>query len=143
MVGAAASGLGALGSIAGGNQQAAVSKAQAAQYELQARQEELRGREQADQIRRSLQASLASQNAIFRARGISTSTGTPVTLGTVSRTAASRDIDNAMFNSGMSATANRLQGVQSRIEGRSAKATGYTSAATKLYGARDSFGSLI
>lgn len=137
------SAFGALGQIVGGNQQAAVSKAQAAQYALSARQEELKGREQADMIRRSLQASLASQNAIYAARGVSTRTGTPVTIGNVSRTEASRDIETAQFNAGMSAGAERLRATQAKIEGKSAKTAGYSAAATKLYGARDSFGSLI
>lgn len=133
----------AFGAISGGLQQAAISKAQAQQYQLQARQEELRGREEADRIRRTLQANLATQNAIFSARGISPNSGTPVTLGTASRTAASRDIETAQFNASQAAGASRSRAAQSRIEGSAAKTAGYTTAATRLYGSRDSFGSLI
>jgi hypothetical protein len=113
------------GQISGGGQQAAIAKAQAQQYELAAKQEELRGREQADNIRRSLQSSLASQRAIFGARGISLNSGTPRILSAESSNAASRDIDTARFNAGQSAFALRSQGAQARIEGKAAKMGGY------------------
>lgn len=122
----------AFGSIMGGNQQAAVYKAQAQQSELSARQEELKGREQADKIRRSLQATLSSQNAAFAARGISLTSGTPVNIGNVSRTEAARDIETAMFGAGMASAAERGQAGQYRMSGRVARTSGYTNAAMSL-----------
>lgn len=122
----------AFGSIMGGNQQAAVYKAQAQQSELSARQEELKGREQADKIRRSLQATLSSQNAAFAARGISLTSGTPVNIGNVSRTEAARDIENAQFGAGMASAAERGQAGQYRMSGRAARTSGYTNAAMSL-----------
>lgn len=129
----------AFGSIMGGQQQSAVYKAQAAQYELSAKQEELRGREQADKIRRSLQATLASQNAAFGARGISTRSGTPVSLARGSMTEAGYDINLAQFGAGQSSAALRSQAGQSRVSASVAKTSGYTSAATSIY----KYGSLL
>lgn len=125
--------VGAVGSVMGGQQQASAYKAQARQSELAAKQEELRGREQADNIRRSLQATLASQNAAFAARGISPFTGTPLALSTESRNQASRDIDIARFGAGQAAGALRGQAGQQRIEASSARTSGYTQAASMLY----------
>ena len=120
-------------SIIGGGQQAAAYKAQAAQNELAARQAELQRRDQADKIRRSLQATLASQNAAFAARGISLSSGSPVSLGNVSRNEASYDLQVAQFGSGMTAAAERGNAAQNRISAKSAKVAGYGQAATALY----------
>ncbi len=125
--------------LMGGSQQAAVYKAQGVQNELAARQEELRGRDQADKIRRSLQATLASQNAAFASRGISLASGTPVNLGNVSKNEASYDIQLAQFGSGMSAAAERGNAAQNKMSAGAAKIAGYGSAATSLYKA----GSLI
>lgn len=120
------------GQISGGGQQAAIAKAQAQQYELAAKQEELKGREQADNIRRSLQASLASQRAIFGARGIAQGSGTVRRLASESMTAASRDIDIARFGAGQQAGALRSQGAQARIEGSAARTAGYMGAVKTL-----------
>lgn len=142
VVGAGLTAASAFGSIMGGSQQNAVYKAQAQQYELSARTEELKGREQADKIRRGLQATLASQNAAFAARGISLSSGTPINLGNVSKSEASKDIEDAQFNASMAAGADRLSAVQSRISGKAAVTSGYGSAASTLFSSK-SFGSLI
>lgn len=123
----------ALSSVAGGMQGAAVSKAQSRQAELAARQEELRGREQADKIRRGLSASLASQNAIFAARGISPYTGTPQTIAGQSATQASYDIDIARFGATQSAGALRSQAGQYAIEGKAKMTSGLISGGRKLY----------
>lgn len=122
----------AAGSILGGQQQASVYKAQAQQSQLSARQEELKGRDQADKIRRSLQATLASQNAAFSARGISLNSGTPTNLARTSMNAASSDIQTAQFGAGMSAAAERGQAAQYKISAGAAKVSGYTSAAKPL-----------
>lgn len=133
----------AFGSIMGGQQQNAVYQAQARQSELAAKQEELKGREQADKIRRSLQATLASQNAAFAARGISLTSGTPVKLANVSSTEAAQDIENAQFGASMAAAAERGQAGVYRMSGKSAITSGYANAAFGLYGGKKSFGSLL
>ena len=126
-------GLSVASALSGGSQQSAMYKAQAAQSELAARQEELKGRDQADKIRRSLQSTLASQNAAFAARGISLNSGTPVSLGAQSKNDASYDIQVAQFGSGMSAAAERGNAAQNRISAKSAKISSYGTAATSLY----------
>jgi hypothetical protein len=110
---------------------------------MTAKQEELRGRQQADSIRRALQQNLATQRAVFSARGVNPNTGTPLVLSQQSETAAGRDIETAMFNSGMGAAQNRLAASQQRIEGKAAITSGYMKAADTLYGGRDMFGSLL
>jgi hypothetical protein len=129
----ALTGFSVLGAISGGNQQASAYKAQAQQSQLAARQEELKGRQQADNIRRSLQATLASQNAAFSARGISLASGTPANLANVSKNEASNDIQIAQFGAAQSAEANRSQAGQSKLQASSAKIAGYTQAATSAY----------
>lgn len=131
-VGSLLSGVSAIGSILGGNQQAATANAQAKQYELSARTEELKGREQADNIRRSLQATLATQRATFSARGVSNLGGTPVNLAGVSSSNAGRDIQLAQFGAGQSADQARAQAGQSRVDASTAKIAGYTSAASTI-----------
>lgn len=133
----------AFGSIMSGQQQAGVYKAQAVQSELAAKTEELKGRQQADTIRRSLQATLASQNAAFAARGISLASGTPVNIGNVSKSNASRDIQTAQFGAGTAAAAERGTAATQRMSASAAKTTGYTTAATSLYAGKNTFGSLI
>lgn len=122
----------AISSIMGGQQGAAVSKMQSQQAQLAARQEELKGRETAASIRRNLSASLASQNAIFAARGIAPS-GTPMTIANESKSAAARDIDLARFGAGQSAGALRTQAQQYQIEGQAKKIGGFADAAKSFY----------
>ncbi len=133
----------AIGQVSAGMQSSAIYKAQAQQYQLAAKQEELRGREQADRIRRALQKDLASQNAIFSARGIATGTGTPVTLARKSMTEAGADIETAMFSAGQSAGAFRSQAGQSRISAGASKSAGLIGAAETIYRNKDAFGSLL
>lgn len=133
----------AFGQIQAGRAASAESKFTARQYELSARAEELKGREQADKIRRSLQATLASQNAAFASRGISLGTGTPVALAGVSKTEASRDIENAQFGANVSAAAERGNAAQARITARTEAMKGYTGAAGALYSGRNTLPSLI
>jgi hypothetical protein len=122
----------AFSSIAGGSQGAAVSKAQSRQAELTAKQEELRGRESAARIRSSLASSLASQNAIFGARGIGFS-GTPQVLSNESTAQASRDISIAQFGAAQSAGAQRSQAQQFQIEGQAKRTAGFIDAGKSLY----------
>lgn len=128
-VGTAAS---VFGQISAGRQQSAIASAQAHQYELAARQEELKGREQADNIRRSLQSSLASQRAIFSARGINPTSGTPARLAGESSTAAARDIDIARFGAGQQAEQLRSTAAQVRLEGKAARSGSYMGAVSTL-----------
>lgn len=126
----------AFGQIMGGYQSGAVYKAQAQQAELAAKQEELKGREQADKIRRGLQATLASQNAAFAARGISSASGTPIVLGNVSRTEAARDIETAQFGANIGAAALRGEASQYRMMRRQAVGSGYIGAGSSLAGSK-------
>jgi hypothetical protein len=121
------------GQFKSGQMASVQAKAQSDQYELSARQEELKGRDQADRIRRSLQATLASQNAAFASRGINLGSGTPVALGNVSKSEASRDIELAQFGTGMNAAAERGNAAQARMSGKAAKIESYTNMATSLY----------
>ena len=123
----------AFGAISGGQQENTAYKAQAKQSELAARAEELRGRDQAVKIRNNLQATLASQNAAFAARGISLNSGTPVNLGNVSKTQASQDVQTAQFGSGMAAEAERGTAAQQRMSGKAAVTKGYMNAASTIY----------
>ena len=133
----------AFGQVQSGMQQAAVFKGQSRQYELAARQEELRGREQADRIRRSLQANLASQNAIFAARGVAPTSGSAVGIANRSRTEAGLDIENTMFNAGQSSYQQRAQAQQAKMQGSAARTSGYMKAAQTFAGSSDAFGSLL
>ena len=126
----------AFGQIAGGFQENAVYKAQARQSELAAKAEELKGREQADKIRRALQATLASQNAAFAARGISGVSGTPVRLGSVSSNEAARDIELAQFGGQYSGATERAQARIYRASGRSSITKGLAGAGFSLIGNR-------
>lgn len=122
----------AISSIMGGQQGAAVSKMQARQAELAAKQEELKGRETAATIRRQLNASLASQNAIFAARGIAPG-GTTQTLVNESSSAAARDIEIARFGASQSASALRSQAQQYQVEGSAKKLSGFADAGKSFY----------
>lgn len=120
------------GSIAGGFQGAAVSKMQTRQAELAAKQEELKGRETAATIRRQLNASLASQNAIFAARGIAPG-GTTQTISNESSSQAARDIEIARFGAAQSAGALRSQAQQYQVEGSAKKLSGFADAGKSFY----------
>ena len=127
MIGTGLTAASAFGSVMSGFQENAVYKGMAKQSELSAKTEELKGREQADKIRRSLNATLASQNAAFAARGVSLTSGTPVNIGNVSRTEAGRDIENAQFGANTTAAAERSQASQYRLTGKSAITRGFAS----------------
>lgn len=116
------------GTLKAGQSQSAMYKAQAQQYELSARAEELKGRDQADKIRRTLQTTLASQNAAFGARGINLNSGTARSLATQSMEQATADISKAQFGAGSATEAARMQASQERIAGKTAKVQSYTSA---------------
>lgn len=117
------------GTLKAGQTQSAMYKAQAQQYELSARAEELKGRDQADKIRRSLQATLASQNAAFGARGINLNSGTARSLATQSMEQATADISRVQFGAGSATEAARMQASQERTAGKVARTQSYTSAA--------------
>jgi phage replication-related protein YjqB (UPF0714/DUF867 family) len=105
-------------------------KAQAKQSELSARTEELKGKDQANKIRDSLRATLASQNAAFAARGISLAGGSPMNIANASKTQASQDIEYAQFGSTMAAEAERGTAQQLRQAGKNAVTNSYFKAAS-------------
>jgi hypothetical protein len=120
-------------SILSGVQGQMVSKAQSQQAQLAARQEELKGREQANQIRRNLSQALASQNAIFAARGINPTTGTARVISQESMSQAARDVDITRFGATQAAGALRSQAQQYKIEGNAKLMSGFTDAAKSMY----------
>ena len=122
----------AVSSIAGGMQANQTAKIQARQLELAGRQEELKGRDDAVRIKQRLNAALASQNAIFGARGLAPS-GTPTILRSEASNQASQDIELARFNAGQSASAMRTQALQVKQDGKGELLKGFGSAATSVY----------
>lgn len=132
---AAAGGFGALGvfsSLQAGRYQAAAYKSQSRQGELAARAEELRGRDQADKIKRTLQATLASQNAAFGSRMVALGSGTPRSIASLTNSEASADISRAQFGAGYGAAVSRAGASEARMAGRQAAMQGYIGAATSL-----------
>lgn len=118
----------AVGQIAGGFQEQAYYKSLSKQSELSARQEELKGREQADKIRNTLLSTVASQRAMFAARGLSLGSGTFKNIQSQAYDAATRDIETARFGSALAAEQERLQGKQYKISGKAALMKGFAGA---------------
>lgn len=126
-------GVSAAASLIGGIQGFQASKMQAKQAELASRQEELRGRQSALAVKSNLEKTLASQNAIFAARGISLSSGTPTTLSQQSIKQASYDIDAARFGAGQASDALKAQARQYKLEGKAKIASGVAQMASSGY----------
>lgn len=126
-------GAGTTASLIGMAQGYEASKMQAKQAELASRQEELRGRQSALAVKSNLEKTLASQNAIFAARGISLSSGTPTTLSQQSIKQASYDIDAARFGAGQASDALKAQARQYKLEGKAKIASGVAQMASSGY----------
>lgn len=118
----------AFGQIQAGRLEQQTLNLQARQSELAARQEALRGKKQALEINKQLSRDLASQNAIFSARGVLTGEGSAEAAMGAATQEAQDAIDLAMFGASQSATAQRLQGQQYRLAGSSARRAGFTRA---------------
>jgi hypothetical protein len=118
----------AFGQIQAGRQQQSLMSLQANQAELNARMEMNKGREQSLIIRDQLDRDLASQNAIFSARGTLQGEGSALAAVDQSKENATRDLEVARFGSELSAESSRLRAAQYKFEGKVAKRDGYTNA---------------
>lgn len=114
----------AFGSVSAGQQQQQALDIQSQQSQLNARVERLKGREQALQVRRNLDRELASQNALFAARGQLQGEGTSAAAEKVSRERATESIENARFNTEISAGNAQNRAAIARSEGRAARSAG-------------------
>lgn len=118
----------AFSSIKAGRQEAAGLEIQAKQAGLNARQERLEGKRQALQLQGNLDRDLASQNAMFGARGILQGEGSAAAAEATSRTNATRDIDAARFGADIAALNAEQRASNYRSEAKAAKAKGYMDA---------------
>lgn len=118
----------AFSSIQAGNQQAAGLQLQARQAELNARAERLRGRQQATLIQEQLNKDLASQNAIFAARGVLQGEGSAEAAQETAKANASRDIDLARFNADQAAFSAEQRASNARSDASAARTGGFISA---------------
>lgn len=114
----------AFSSIQAGSQQAAGLRIQARQAELNARAERLEGKRQAAAIRDQLESDLASQNALFAARGVLQGEGSAEAARVVSQENASRDIDLARFNTDINALNAEQRAANLRADAKAAKSAG-------------------
>lgn len=87
--------------VLSGYQQKQASETQADQARLNARLESLQGQQQALDIQRALRSDLASQEAMFAARGVLQGEGSAMAAQSIARQNANASIDSAMFNASM------------------------------------------
>lgn len=125
---------GALSSLSAGNQQSAAFKLQSQQAELNARAERLKGRQQALNIQSQLDQDLASQNAIFAARGQLAGEGSAAAASSAARDIATANIKQAQFGADISALNAEQRAANLRSEAKSARTGGIVGAAQVLSG---------
>lgn len=114
--------------ISAGQQQAAALKTQARQADLNAKAETLEGRRQALEIENKLAQDLASQNALFAARGTLQGEGSSLAAQETAQENASKDIDLALFNSDIASLNAQQRGANARADASAAKTQSYLSA---------------
>jgi len=114
----------AFSSIQAGKQQSESLKIQARQAGVNARAERLQGKQQALAIQDQLDRDLASQNALFSARGILQGEGSAEAARTTASNNATRDIDVARFNAEMGALDAEQRGANARADASAAKQQG-------------------
>lgn len=119
----------AFGSIQAGQQEAASLNLQAKQSDLNARAERLEGKRQARELQDQLNRDLASQNAIFAARGSLQGEGSSAAASDAARDNANEDIDNALFNSEIAALNAEQRASNARSDASAAKKKGILGAA--------------
>jgi len=102
---------------------------QARQSEFNAKLERLEGRRQSLDISRQLERDLASQNALFAARGGGAGEGSALAVAGESRSAASEAIDNARFNASVGALGREQQASNLKAQGKAALIKGVTDVA--------------
>lgn len=126
----------AYGQIQAGRQEKAALDLQARQSDLAARQEKLRGKQQAQLIRDQLSRDLASQNALFAARGGLAGEGSAQAARGAATTEASRDIRIAQFDAGQRTTQKLIEADQYRAEGSAAQLIGVSRAIGTIQNSR-------
>jgi hypothetical protein len=114
----------AFGAINAGKAEAQSLKIQARQSDLSAQATRLEGRRQALSLEKNLQADLASQNAIFGARGILAGEGSALAAEQESKRAATRDIDLARFGTEIDALGSEQSASNARSDASAAKSAG-------------------
>lgn len=124
----------AFGSIQAGKQEAAALNLQARQADLNARTERLEGKRQALQIEEQLNRDLASQNALFAARGGLQGEGSAAAAEAISRERATQDIDLARFNTDIAALNAEQRASNARSNAKAAKQQGIFDAITTVAG---------
>lgn len=124
----------AFSSIQAGNAESANLKVQARQADLNARTDALRGKQEAAAISDQLNRDLASQNALFGARGLVQSEGSAQAAQEVSRLNASRDIDLARFDAETAAANSKQQSANLKSDAKAAKKSGFLQAVNTISG---------
>jgi hypothetical protein len=122
------------GSLSAGSAQADALNIQARQSSLNARTERLEGRRQSLAIQEQLDKDLASQNAIFAARGVLEGEGSAEAASEAAKKNASRDINLARFNSELTALSDDQSAANSRADAKAAKQQGIFDAVGALSG---------
>lgn len=130
----------AFSSMQAGKQEAAALNLQARQAGLNARLERLKGKQQAVEIQSQLNRDLASQNALFAARGGLAGEGSSLAAQMAARENATRDIDIARFNSEIGALNAEQRQSMFRSDAKSAKRAGMMNAVSTIAGTSFSTG---
>jgi hypothetical protein len=118
----------------GGMQQSQSYKFQAAQAKMQGRQFEIEALQQSNDIKRRMLSDLASANANYSARGVSTSSGTPQQAATEAIRVANRNVSIAQNSGAMNTSLSNLQAGQYGMAAGSAYNTGLFTALGKVAG---------
>lgn len=129
-------GAAAFGQVSAGNNSAALMNLNAQQADLNARMETIKGREQALTIKTQLNKDLASQNALFSARGVLQGEGSALAANAVSKKNAQADLDVAKFGADTGSESDKLRAAQDRIEAATARKSGKTEALNTLANSR-------
>jgi hypothetical protein len=114
----------AFASLSAGEQKASGLELQARQAGLNARAERLEGRRQALTIQDQLDRDLASQNALFAARGQLQGEGSAEAAREAAQENATKDIDLARFNTDMNALNAEQRAANARSDASAAKSKG-------------------
>lgn len=118
----------AFSSIQAGKAESNALKVQARQAGVNARLERLEGRRQAGAIQDQLEKDLASQNAIFAARGSLQGEGSAAAAAAAANNNATRDINLALFNSEIGALNAEQRASNNRADAKAARSKGFKDA---------------
>lgn len=125
--------IGAVGSsVFSGMQASEAAKFERAQIKQQMKQEEVNVAQQKLDTEQRLADTLATQRALFGARGVSLSSGTPVTAASSSISEANRQLANQTFGGELTQGSLRLQSGQKKLESRAAITRGITQGVSLL-----------